>query len=100
MLQVKDPITKQITREAVDNKSKGPLFYNMFFPLPNPNTMAVPDNSHYPAPQLTFMNITDEQIHQAIKKMKLYKATRSGTVPNSVFINAREELVPHLGPLF
>jgi hypothetical protein len=32
--------------------------------------------------------------------MKPYKATRSGTVPNSVLVHAREELVPHLGPLF
>ena len=46
------------------------------------------------------MNVTNEQIHQAIKKVKLYKATRSGTVPNSVLIHAREELIPHLGPLF
>ena len=99
-LQVKDPITKQVMREAADNKSKGQLFYDTFFPPPNPNTTAVPDNFHYPAPRWTFMNITDEQIHRAIKKMKPYKATRSGTVPNSVFINAREELVPHLGPLF
>jgi hypothetical protein len=32
--------------------------------------------------------------------MKLYKATRSGTIPNSVLIHAREDLVLHLGPLF
>jgi hypothetical protein len=32
--------------------------------------------------------------------MKPYKATRSETVPNSVLVHAREELVPHLGPLF
>jgi Reverse transcriptase (RNA-dependent DNA polymerase) len=32
--------------------------------------------------------------------MKPYKATRKDTVPNSIFINARETLVPHLGPLF
>ena len=46
------------------------------------------------------MNVTDEQIHWAIKKMKLYKATRNGTVLNSVLIHARKELVPHSGPLF
>src|ERR1700733_3729606 len=44
--------------------------------------------------------VLDEQIHRAIKKMKPYKATRSGTIPNSVLIHAREELVPHLGLLF
>ena len=32
--------------------------------------------------------------------MKPYKATRSRTVSNSVLIHAREELIPHLGPLF
>ncbi|KAF8814017.1 hypothetical protein BYT27DRAFT_7015145, partial [Phlegmacium glaucopus] len=42
----------------------------------------------------------DEQINRAIKKMKPWKVTRSGTVPNSVFIHTREMIVPHLGPLF
>jgi Reverse transcriptase (RNA-dependent DNA polymerase) len=32
--------------------------------------------------------------------MKPYKATKSGSTPNSIFTHAREELVPHLGPLF
>jgi hypothetical protein len=49
-LQVKDPITKRVMREATDNKSKGQLFYDTFFPPPNPNTTAIPHNFHYPAP--------------------------------------------------
>jgi len=100
MLQVKDPVTKQMMREATDNKSKGQLFYDTFFPPPHPDTMAIPQDFQYPAPWWTFMNITDEQIHRAIKKMKPYKATKSGTILNSILIHAREELVPHLGPLF
>ena len=32
--------------------------------------------------------------------MKPYKASRSGTVPNSVLLHAREELVPYLAPLY
>jgi hypothetical protein len=32
--------------------------------------------------------------------MKPYKATRTETIPNSVFVYAREVLVPHLGPIF
>ena len=32
--------------------------------------------------------------------MKPWKATRTGTVPNSIFIHAWELLVPHLGPIF
>jgi hypothetical protein len=82
-LQIKNLTTKQITREATDNDSKGQLLYKTFFPPPNPATMAIPQDQQYPPPQWTFTNITDEQIHHAIGKMKLYKATRNGTVPNS-----------------
>ena len=32
--------------------------------------------------------------------MKPYKATRNGTILNSVLIHAREDLVPYLAPLF
>ena len=63
MLQVKDPVTKQMMREATDNKSKGQLLYDMFFPLPHPDTTVIPQDFQYPAPWWTFMNITDEQIH-------------------------------------
>jgi Reverse transcriptase (RNA-dependent DNA polymerase) len=99
-LVVKDPVTKRIIREATENESKGKLLYETFFPAPNPATPPVPSYYHYPPPCWTFMNITDEQIHRAIKKMKPYKATRNGTVPNCVFIHAREDLVPYLGPLY
>ena len=32
--------------------------------------------------------------------MKLYKATKSRSVPNSIFTHARKAIIPHLGPLF
>jgi hypothetical protein len=32
--------------------------------------------------------------------MKPFKASRRGTIPNSVLIHTREDLVPHLAPLF
>jgi hypothetical protein len=100
-LQIKDPITKRTIREATDNESKGKLFYETFFLPPNPTTPPVPPNAQYPPPpRWTFSNITNEQIHRAIKKMKPYKATKRDTVPNCIFTHAREDLVPHLGPLF
>ena len=43
-LQVKDRVTKQVTKEATDNKSKSQLFYYTFFPLPNPDTTMVPQD--------------------------------------------------------
>ena len=99
-LQVKDPTTKHVIREAADNASKGQLFYRTFFPPSNPETLPIPQDYQYPPPCWTFMNITNKQIHRAIGKMKPYKATKSGSTPNSILTHAREELVPHLGPLF
>lgn len=43
---------------------------------------------------------TDEQIHRAIKCMKPWKATHSGTIPNTIFIHAWELLIQFLGPIF
>jgi hypothetical protein len=51
MLQVKDPVMNQVTREETDNKSKGQLFYDMFFPLLNPDTTAAPQDFQYPVSQ-------------------------------------------------
>ena len=99
-LQVKDPTTKRVIKEAVNNDSKGWLFYETFFPPANPITDPTLQNYQYPPPRWKFENISDEQIHRAIKKLKPYKASRKGTVPNSVLTHAREDLVPYLGPLF
>ena len=99
-LQVRDPTMKRILREAVDNADKGRLLYETFFPKTNPNLTPPPVGYRYPPPQWTFQNIADQQIHRAIKRLKPYKASRSGSVTNSVLIHARELLVPHLGPLF
>jgi hypothetical protein len=50
MLQIKDPATERIICEATNNKSKGKLFNETFFPLPNPTTTPVPMNFRYPPP--------------------------------------------------
>ena len=76
MLLVKDPETKNIIQEAADNISKGKLFYNISFPLPNLMLTPVPENPIYPPPRWAFTNITDKQIHQVIKKMKPHKASK------------------------
>ena len=97
-LQVRDPVTKQIVREVRTNEEKGQLLYEIFFPK---RTMPQLQEHRGPYPQQKweYEATTDEQIHRVIKKMKLWKVTRPGTVPNSVFIHTREMLVPHLGPI-
>jgi hypothetical protein len=88
-LQVKDPITKAVTQEACTNEDKGDLFYQTFFPSRTAPPAPVPMEP-YPPAKWEYEPVKDEQIHRAIRKMKPWKATRSGTVPNSVFVHARE----------
>ena len=61
--------------------------------------MAITDNN-LTQEKWIYMTTTDEQIHRAIKRMKPWKATHSGTVPNTVFVHASDLLVPYLGPIF
>lgn len=74
-LVAKDPITKRVTWEATDNESKGKWFYKLFFPPTDLTITPIPQNYQYLPGRWTFTNITEEQIHQAIKKMKPYKAS-------------------------
>ncbi|TFK17096.1 hypothetical protein FA15DRAFT_605751 [Coprinopsis marcescibilis] len=62
--------------------------------------LGVPHIQGTSPPAWEFSNINDKQIGRAIRKMKPYKATMTGTIPNSVFINAKDMLIPYLGPLF
>jgi hypothetical protein len=97
-LQVRDPITKQVIQVACTNEEKGKLFYKQFFP--KRTAPPVPVQNPYPEAKWEYSSITDEQIHRAIRRMKPWKATRSETIPNAVFLYNRELLVPHLGPIF
>ena len=78
-LQVKDPTTKVVTREACTNKDKGDLFYQTFFPTRTALPAPAPTEP-YPPAKWEYEPVTDEQ-------MKPWKAMRSGTVPNSVFVH-------------
>ena len=52
-LQVKDPTTKSVIREAKDNTSKGQLFYETFFPPPKPGNPA--STTKLPVPTTTLV---------------------------------------------
>ena len=98
-LVVKDSTTGRVIREAVTNEEKGRLLYQTFFP--RRTAPPVPAQQEpYPPAKWEYMPTTDEQIHRAIRRMKPWKATRTETIPNAVFVYARELLVPYLGPIF
>ena len=89
-----------ITRSAGTNDSKSKMFYKTFFPLTNPHLLPPETNFQYPLPRWTFTNISNDQIQLAIARLKPYKASKHGSIPNSVLIKNSKILVPHLGPLF
>jgi hypothetical protein len=54
----------------------------------------------YSPPCTTFENITDKQIHHAIKRLKPYKGMGPDQHSNSLYTHCHELLVPHLGPYY
>jgi hypothetical protein len=98
-LETKDPTTGAVTDVAKDNDSKAKMFYTLFFP-PKPTEDHVPPDAEYPQPKWKYAPVTDEQIGRAIAKMRPYKGTRPGTIPNCVFKNTKEILTMHLGPIY
>jgi hypothetical protein len=57
-------------------------------------------NFEYPPPKVSFKNMTDDQIHCAIRKLKLYSAPGPNGISNSVFTHCTDILVPWLGALY
>lgn len=74
-LQIKGAMGKVI-KEAVTNTDKGKMLHDIFFLTANPDLGTIPADHQYPPPRWKFTNITDNQIHRAINKLKPYKATR------------------------
>jgi ribonuclease HI len=99
VLQVREAGTRRVQTEAVSNEEKARLFHQLFFP-PKPRVSAVPTDPVYPEPLWEHETVSDEQITTAIHQLKQKKASKPGSVPNAVLVNAGELLVPHLGPLF
>ena len=73
-LLVKDPITKIFIKEARSNIKKGQLLYQVFFPKRSAPPIKI-GNYHITQEKWVYTHTTDDQIHRAIRRMKLWKAT-------------------------
>ena len=98
-LQKKHPTTRAVIQEAAMNEEKSKWLFKEFFP-PKPATSTVDPDSDYPEPRWKYEPVTNECLIRCIAKMSPYKATRSGTVPNSVYKNNKDLLVPRLGAIY
>ena len=81
------------------NQEKSEMLYKMFF-KPRPELATEYNMNQYPDPVSTFSTISNEQIHQAIKRLSSHKAPGPNGVCNAVFIRTADLLIPHLGHLF
>ncbi|KAF8694005.1 hypothetical protein AX14_002201 [Amanita brunnescens Koide BX004] len=81
------------------SEGKGRAFYEAFFP-PKPEQHDNHLDQTYPPPRWKAAPIKDKQLKRAIDKMLPYKATAPGTTPNCVLKEAKDLLIPYLGPLF
>ncbi|KAJ6568288.1 hypothetical protein DFH09DRAFT_810697, partial [Mycena vulgaris] len=59
-----------------------------------------PLDAVYPEPLWKFQPLTDAILYQVIAKMKPWKATRSGSFPNSVYKFCARLLVPRLHRIY
>ena len=98
-LQVIDPATKCTTKVAHTNKDKSQLMHATFFPPTNPDLPPPKEKFQYLPPGWSFNKISD-LIGRVIDNLKPYKATMTGTVPNSVLEFAKDLLVPFLSPIY
>ncbi|KAJ7639657.1 hypothetical protein DFH06DRAFT_922415, partial [Mycena polygramma] len=81
------------------NEEKTRWLRQEFFP-PKMPVSSVPADPVYPAPAWTWKPLSNKILHDAIARMKPYKATLPGTPPNCVFQECANILVPFLGPIY
>ncbi|KAJ6492787.1 hypothetical protein C8R47DRAFT_975510, partial [Mycena vitilis] len=85
---------------ATTNREKTAWMVQEFYPVRSAGATDPPDDVQYPEPKWKFEPITELQLHRVIAKMKPWKATRSGTFPNSVYKFCAALLVPRLCAIY
>lgn len=87
---------------AGTNKAKARAFLNTFFATQDTKPTADDEEAieEYPEPAFKFQNITDEQIHRAIRRTSPHKAPGANVIPNVVLKKCTNQLVSIIGPIF
>jgi hypothetical protein len=91
------PTMQVVIQEAAMNEEKR-LFKEFF--LSKPATSTVDPNSNYLKPRWKYEPVTDKCLIGCLAKMSPYKATRLGTVPNSIYKNNKDLLILCLGTIY
>ena len=82
-----------------DNNEKAKVFVEAFFPPPPPHS-SVPDNYSYPAPLPDPPQLTEERIHEQLRRLSPYKAPGPDGIPNVVLQRCSDLVVPYLTHIY
>ncbi|KAF7337390.1 RNA-directed DNA polymerase from transposon X-element [Mycena sanguinolenta] len=88
------------TEVAATNSQKSRWMVEEFYPKHGEGATDPAPDTVYPEPLWEYTPISEAQLHQAIGKMKPWKATRSGTFPNCVYKFCAGLLVPRLCKIY
>jgi hypothetical protein len=99
------PTLKQVQADgsvltAETNTDKADMLYGTFFPKPGNEVETIPAQFQYPTPAFDYQPITDAQIRRAIDKLNSFKAPGANGIPNIVWKQCANVLLPYIGPLF
>ncbi|KAJ6453773.1 hypothetical protein C8R45DRAFT_846902, partial [Mycena sanguinolenta] len=98
-LERRVPGTRQLLARAETNEEKCEWLKEEFFP-PVMEESSVPDNPVYPPPAWEWKPVSDTLLRRAAARMKPYKATFPGSVPNCIIKECTNLLLPFLGPIY
>jgi len=96
-LKIKDHEGREV--DVQDNGEKSRLLHKAFFYNP-PSETGINPSFEYPPPAFEYEEITDEEIRDAIRKLRPYKAPRLNGISNSVLTHCEKQLTPYLGLIF
>ncbi|KAF7373394.1 RNA-directed DNA polymerase from transposon X-element [Mycena sanguinolenta] len=85
---------------AATNSAKSKWMVEEFYPKRGAGATDPPGDTVYPEPLWEYSPISEALLHQAVGKMKPWKATRSGTFPNCLYKYCAASLVPRLCKIY
>ncbi|KAJ7092000.1 hypothetical protein B0H15DRAFT_777925, partial [Mycena belliarum] len=85
---------------AVTNDEKSAWLVKEFYPVRSAGATDPDPDTVYPEPMWQDQPLTEEVLHRVIAKMKPWKATRTGSFPNSVYKFCARLLVPRLQRIY
>lgn len=87
------------TTHTTNNMEKSQILHQTFF-LPAAAPIRLPSDYQYPPPAFAMPKLTKSLLRDTISALKRYKAQGPDGLPNEVYIECGEQLIPYLLPIY